>query len=144
MATVIHIETFQIKPSVNTPDYTKPGKIHYDNGNWRESHKLPELPTRDKTYWKWNGAAVVEMTTEEKAVVDYVPPPPEPTPEELTRRAEEERWQKIDTGIKEIYPRRSDEFQEIRMILAEEFPNNERAQTYNAKIEAVLSKYPKE
>lgn len=143
MATVIHIKTFQIRTSVNTPDYTRSDKIHYDDGNWRELYKLPELPTCDKKYWKWTGEAVVEMTTEEKAFEDYVKPTPEPTPEELAVKTTNERRHNIQTDIRVIYPELSDEIKEIRMVLAEEFPDNIRAQKYNIDIETILTKYPK-
>ena len=66
-----------------------------------------------------------------------------PTAEELAQQTANERRQNIKTDIKIEYPDISDEIQIIRMILAEEFPNNTRAQTYNDKIEAILSKYPK-
>ena len=144
MADVINITTMKILESVNTPDYTKPGEIHYDNGNWKELHKIRPLPSCESKYWTWDGKDVVEMSDEEKSVVDYIPPPPEPTAEQIAQQAEDVRRNSIKTDIEKIYPFRSDELQEIRMILAEEFPNNERAQLYNSNIEYILSKYPKE
>ena len=66
-----------------------------------------------------------------------------PTAEELAIKVADERRQNIQTDIRIIYPELSDEVQELRMILAEEFPDNIRAQEYNSKIEAILSKYPK-
>lgn len=66
-----------------------------------------------------------------------------PTAEELVQQTKDERRQNIKTEIKIEYSDISDEVQVIRMILAEEFPANTRAQTYNGKIEAILSKYPK-
>lgn len=62
-----------------------------------------------------------------------------PTTEEL----EKERKAKIASEIALQYPELSDEVQEIRMVLAEEFPDNIRAQEYNSKIEAILLEYPK-
>lgn len=79
MATVINIITFMIKYSVNTPLYMKVGGEYYDSGNWREVHKLSDLPTCAKKYWKWDGSAVVEMNQAEKDYVDYVAPPTPPT-----------------------------------------------------------------
>lgn len=66
-----------------------------------------------------------------------------PTAEELIQQTADERRQNIKTDIRTIYPELSDEIQEIRMVLAEEFPSNARAQEYNSKIEAILVKYPK-
>lgn len=134
MADVIDRETMKIYESVNTPDYPEPmfmvinGKI---------------LPQCDNKYWKIVNDEIVEMSTEEKAVIDYVPPIPEPTEEELTIKATNERRQNIQTDIKMIYPELSDELEEIRMVLAEEFPDNIRAQKYNTDIEIILAKYPK-
>ena len=102
MATVININTLEIKYSVNTPDYMKVGEKYYDNGNWRELHKLPDLPTCAKKYWKWTGSAVVEMTTQEKADVDYIPPPPEPIPP-TAEEIEKTRHRDIANGIAEKY-----------------------------------------
>ena len=61
MATMINIITFEIKPSVNTPDYTRAGGKYYDNGNWRKLNELLPVPTCDNKYWKWSGSSVVEM-----------------------------------------------------------------------------------
>ena len=144
MADVINIISFEIKSSVNTPDYTMEDGKYYDNGNWKELHKIRQLPSCESKYWTWDGKDVVEMSDEDKAAVDYIPPPPELTPEQIAQKAADVRRYSIKTDIEEIYPFRSDELQEIRTILAEEFPNNERAQLYNSNIEYILSKYPKE
>ena len=66
-----------------------------------------------------------------------------PTAEELAIKAADERRQNIKNDIRILHPELSDEVQELRMILAEEFPSNDRAQEYNSKIEAILAKYPK-
>lgn len=102
MANIINIVTFEIVYSANTPDYTKAGKIHFDGGNWRELHKLLALPMCDKKYWKWDGSAVVEMTTQEKADEDYIPPTPEPTPPTV-EEVEKTRKRDIADGIAEKY-----------------------------------------
>lgn len=70
MAIIIHIISFKIKPSVNTPDYTREGGKYYDK-NWKEMHKIKLLPTCDKKYWKWNGTDIVEMTQGEKDEYEF-------------------------------------------------------------------------
>lgn len=135
MADVINKNTMEIHRSVNTPDFQEP-EFMIINGK--------TFPLCEDKYWKIVGDEILEMSDEEKSVVDYIPPPPEQTAEQIAQQAAEVRRINIKTGIEKIYPFRSDELQEIRLILAEEFPNNERAQAYNAAIEAILSKYPKE
>ena len=102
MATVINIKTLKIKLSVNTPDYMRIGGKYYDDGNWRKLNELPPLPTCEKKYWKWGGSAVVEMTTQEKADEDYIPPIPEPTPPTV-EEVEKTRKRDIADGIAEKY-----------------------------------------
>jgi hypothetical protein len=60
MADVFHRTKRVFLPSVNTPEY--------DPVEWI-INPAP-LPTCDRRYWKAQGDAVVEMTTEEKAAVD--------------------------------------------------------------------------
>ena len=142
MATVIHIETFQIKPSVNTPDYTMVGKVHYDNGNWRELHKLPVLPTCDKKYWKWNGASVVEMTIEEKAAVDYVEPVPEPEPP-TTEELEAERDANIAAEIAIKYPLPAEMALRWKLHIGELTMESPEIVAYRAWVDSAKAKYPK-
>ena len=66
-----------------------------------------------------------------------------PTAEELAAKTAEERRQNINDDIRIIYPNISDEVKTIRMVLAEEFPDNTLAQEYNENIEAILLKHPK-
>ena len=134
MSDQINRNTMQVHTSVNTPDYPIATFLNISG---------KPLPKCDKKHWKIVGEEVVEMTIAEKAVIDYVPIPPGLTQEELAIKAADERRQNIQTDIRIIYPELSDEVQELRMILAEEFPDNIRAQEYNSKIEAILAKYPK-
>jgi len=62
MATVIHRETKQILYSVNTPDYTE--EIWVINPDFSNVDGVPQK------YWKISGDSIVEMTQEEKSVVD--------------------------------------------------------------------------
>ena len=73
MSDQIDRNTMQVHPSVNTPDYSQDAFLNI-------SGKI--LPDCDKKYWKIVDEEVVEMTTVEKAVVDYVEPPITPTLEE--------------------------------------------------------------
>lgn len=58
MANVINKTTLQYLQSVNTPDY---------GADWIIN---PILPDCEKKYWKVSGDKVVEMTAQEKSVVD--------------------------------------------------------------------------
>lgn len=70
MATVLNRSTLQLIPSANTPDYPPE--------QWLINPVLPSCPQR---YWKVVGDEVVEMTPEEKAVVDA--PAPVVRPEDV-------------------------------------------------------------
>lgn len=80
-----------------------------------------------------------EMTQLEKDAEDYVAPPPPPTAEDI----EVTRKQNEQIEIRKTYPELTDQFDEIRKILAAEFPGNVRAQAYNTTVELAKSMYPK-
>lgn len=73
MATLVHRTTLQIYPSANTPD---------DDSEWLIN---PTFPDCDPRYYKIVGDEIMEMSAEEKAVVDN---PPEPI---LVRHAREQQ-----------------------------------------------------
>jgi len=69
MANVVNKTTAEFRRSVNTPDY--------DPIEWIINPDLSSVKSVDKKYWKVKGDTVVEMTKEEKGLVDnqYKPTP---------------------------------------------------------------------
>lgn len=59
MSNVINKNTLEYRINVNTPDYM--------DGNWIIN---PLLPNCESKYWKINGDQVVEMTQEEKNIIN--------------------------------------------------------------------------
>lgn len=133
MANVFNRKTKEYLISRHTPDYPI--------SEWIINPSF--IPNCEKKYILVEGDTIREMDLDEKAVVDYVAPVPEPTAEELVARAAEERRQNIIREIALTYSL-TDEIGIIREVLAEEFPNNVRAQAYNAAIESIIAKHPKE
>lgn len=134
MADVINRETKRIYRSVNTPDYPEP-EFMIINGK--------TLPTCEIKYWKIVDDEIVEMSSEEKAVVDYVQPPPEPTVEELYLQAANERRQNIKIEIEKTHSL-TDEIGIIREALVKMLPDNMDILKWNDVVVAAKAKYPKE
>lgn len=129
MADVINRNTMRIHLSVNTPDYPEP-EFMIINGK--------TLPTCESKYWKIIGDEIVEMSSEEKAVVDYVSPPPEPTPEQI----ESIRKTNISSEIAKTYSI-TDEIGVIREALVQLLPDDVDIQAWNDVVVAAKAKYPK-
>lgn len=129
MADVINRTTMEIKHSVHTPYFKEP--------EWmRINDKV--IPICEKKYMKIVNDEVLEMTTEEKAVVDYIIPPPEPTLQEL----ENIREQNIIAEIRRYYTI-EDEIKIIREILIIPEPSYTEILELNSIVLAAKAKYPK-
>lgn len=133
MADVINRETKRIYRSVNTPDYPEPEFMVIN---------CKILPSCEEKYWKIVDDKIVEMSTKEKAVVDYVAPPPEPTVEELALHAANERRQNIKIEIEKTYLL-TDEIGIIREALVKMLPDDVDVQAWNDVVVAAKAKYPK-
>lgn len=86
MSNVFNRETKQYLKSVNTPDYDRPTGKHWEDGTWIINPIF--VPKCDSKYMVVEGNDIREMTSEEKAVIDYIVPIPEPelpTIEELEK-----------------------------------------------------------
>jgi len=128
MADVFDKITKRLLRSVNTPDYLTEQYII----------NPPFVPDCEPKYIVVElDDAIREMTDEEKAVVDYVAPPPEPTPEQI----EETRKANIREEIAITYSL-TDELQIIRKALATLLPNDVAVQAWNDVIVAAKLKYP--
>jgi len=128
MADVFDKETKRLLRSVNTPDYMSDRYII----------NPPFVPDCDPKYIiVEDDNTIREMTDEEKAVVDYVAPPPEPTPEEL----EAQRDAKVVDEIAKTY-RLTDEIQTIRKKLTKLFPDDDEIIKWNDVVAAAKAKYP--
>ncbi|MCK5431430.1 MAG: hypothetical protein KAJ03_01735 [Gammaproteobacteria bacterium] len=137
MADIFDKHTKRILKSVDTSEYLP-------NGKYYEADRYIIAPTfvpgcESKYIFVEADNTIREMTQLEKDAVDYVAPPHPPTAEEI----EATRKQNVQTEIRKSYPEHTDEFEEIRKILATEFPGNARAQAYNTTVEAAKAKYPK-
>ncbi len=62
MASALQKSTMIYRESVNTPDY--------DNDEWILNPDLSAVTGVPRKYWKLSGNEIIEMTAEEKAVVD--------------------------------------------------------------------------
>ena len=133
MSDQIDRNTMQVHPSVNTPDYSIETFLNISGKT---------LPNCDKKYWKIVGEQVVEMTIDEKAVVDYVAPSPEPTPEELAAAATGMYKQNVRSKIEKTYSR-TDELGIIREALAALLPDDVNVQAWNSIVLAAKAKYSK-
>lgn len=71
MSDQINRTTMQVHKSVNSPDFP-------DHTFLKINGLI--FPECDKRYWKIVGEQIVEMTIEEKDIVDYIEPQPEPIP----------------------------------------------------------------
>ena len=132
MADVFNRNTKQHLKSVNTPDYPE--------SEWIINPTF--IPDCESKYIIVEGNTIREMTTEEKAVVDYVAPQPVPTAEELAATAKVTQRQDVETEIRKVYSL-TDELGFAREGLAELLPNNVNIQMWNSVVRAAKSKYPK-
>ena len=134
MSDQINRTTMEIHKSVNTPNF--PQNVFLNISGMA----LPECEDR---YWKIVGEQVIEMTKQEKADVDYIPPPPTPdppTPEEI----EETRLNKIQTKIEKTHPHISREMVDLWKALAEEIAGNAIIDAHHIVILAAEALYPPE
>ena len=101
------------------------------------------LPDCADKYWKIVDDQVVEMTAQEKADVDYIPPPPTPdppTPEDI----EETRLNNIQAEIEKTHPHISREMVDVWKALAEEITGNAIIDAHHNVIIAAEALYPPE
>ena len=137
MADIFDKLTKRILKSVDTSKYIPNGEYYEADRYIINPAFVPDCASR-YTFVDVDDT-IREMTQQEKDAEDYVAPPPPPTAEEI----EATRKINVQNEIKKTYPEHTDEFEEIRKILATEFPGNARAQAYNTTVEAAKAKYPK-
>ena len=131
MADVFDKETKILFKSVNTPDYLTDRYII----------NPAFVPQCESKYIVVNlDNNIREMTAEEKAVVDYVEPIPEPTPEELSAQAEDYRDINVIKEISNTYSL-TDELQIIREALTVLMPENVDVINWNSVVLAAKEKY---
>jgi len=135
VADIFDKDSKRILRSVNTPDYL-------EGGRWYVADRFiinpPFVPDCEPKYIVVEfDDTIREMTVDEKAVVDYVAPPPEPTPEQI----EETRKANIREEIAITYSL-TDELQIIRKALAALLPDDVNVQAWNDAVVAAKLKYP--
>lgn len=129
MADVFDKTSKRLLKSVNTPDFQTDQYII-------NPKFIPDC--EPKYIMVESDNTIREMTTEEKAIVDYVAPPPKPTPEQI----EETRKSNIRAEIAKTYSL-TDELQIIRTALVRLLPDDVDVQVWDDIVVAAKAKYPK-
>ena len=133
MSDQINRETMQVFKSVNTPDFPSDTFMNISG---------MVLPTCDRKYWKIIGEQVVEMTVEEKTVVDYIEPAPEPEPPTV-EELEAERDANIASEIAIKYPLPAEMALRWKLRTGELTTESPEIVAYRAWVDSAKVKYPK-